>query len=320
MHISFWYGAEQRFGHLGQPQERVNILGTATPADKVQSLCWSLNAGPEHELSMGPDGYRLAEPGDFNIELRCQLLHDGLNLVEVTAVDLDGGICRERVTVDYCQGRAWPLPCHIDLRDTTCITEDVQVVDGQWHATDRGVRTTVAAYDRLLTLGDLSWTSYRTTVAATIHGFRPPRIPDKPIGGFGILVHWSGHQPDQHQPCREWRPNGAICWYRADWDTPDLPRKRVFSISDAVVKDTHIVHSAPYDLPTDTSYVYEATVRMDEHHAGWYRYRVWPESDPGCILCDLQAKGLSGHAPRGSVLLIALSVDITITQIDVTPV
>lgn len=51
--INVWYGNEQSFGTLGNPQQWVNILGTVS-GPSVTSLTYSLNGGPSLALAIGP--------------------------------------------------------------------------------------------------------------------------------------------------------------------------------------------------------------------------------------------------------------------------
>jgi len=62
--INIWYGSHQVFGHIGIPQQWINILGNVSDPDGVDSLTYSLNGGPELPLSMGPDTRRLESEGE----------------------------------------------------------------------------------------------------------------------------------------------------------------------------------------------------------------------------------------------------------------
>ena len=47
--IEIWYGDNQKFGHLGNPQKWINILGNVSDQDGIKSLHYSLNNGSEVE-------------------------------------------------------------------------------------------------------------------------------------------------------------------------------------------------------------------------------------------------------------------------------
>ena len=85
--IDIWYGANQSFGQIGNPQLMINILGNVSDPDGVSSLVYSLNNGPEVPLSIGPDNWRLDEPGDFNVDIQDFDLLDGTNQLVITATD-----------------------------------------------------------------------------------------------------------------------------------------------------------------------------------------------------------------------------------------
>ena len=103
--IDVWYGDTQRFGHLGNPQPWVNILGNVASAAGMASLTFSLNGGPARSLSLGCDLYRLARPGDFNIDIHIQELHKGMNEVRIIAVDSSRQTASRTVHVEYTPGR-----------------------------------------------------------------------------------------------------------------------------------------------------------------------------------------------------------------------
>lgn len=320
--IEVWYGDRQRFGHLGNPQRWVNVLGSVRPADRVAALTVSLNGGQPLPLSQGPDGLRLRAPGDFNAEIAVDHLREGENAVQLTATAASGDPVVRTVTLEYAPGRTWPLPYAVDWPTVRAISEAVQVVDGRWDLTPVGIRPSFPAYDRLVAVGDRMWHDYRLRVTAQVHGFVSPvsavGAPMGLHGGFGLLFRWTGHYADAFQPSREWRPSGAIGWYRARWeDQPALARN--LNISDAVVRDEALVETEPLTLRSDCRYVLEFAVRTVSGGSSRYTYRVWPEDAPERQLCDLAALGRPGGSAAGSVLLIALYTDVTIGRIEATP-
>ena len=86
-----------------------------------------------------------------------------------------------------------------------------------------------------------------------------------------------------------------------------------------MLKDEALVETGPLELDLERPYVYEFSVRSQAGRTSRYRYRVWPEDDPGRLLCDLAANGREGEAPRGSILLITLYCDVTIGNLSVDP-
>lgn len=69
-------------------------------------------------------------------------------------------------------------------------------------------------YDRLLGIGDLSWTDYEAEVSFTFHGFEG--VFSSPSNGpaLGMIARWPGHTPDGFQPARQWFPLGAFAAQR----------------------------------------------------------------------------------------------------------
>jgi hypothetical protein len=310
-------------------------LGTLSDFDAPVSCHYRLNDGPERPLSVGPDGLRLRGPGDFNAEISVAALRPGENQVLLTAVDRSGRRAEQEVTVDFTPDRRWPLPYRVRWQEVSRISDAVQVVEGRWELTPQGIRPTHPAYDRLIAIGDRTWTDYRVRAGVVVHGFVTPRDVEL-AGGFGLLMRWTGHYADEHQPSREWRPSGAIGWYRARWE--DQPAEvRCLNISDGVIKDTALVETPPRLLEIGVPYVFECGVRSphiansrsaaNSHDiprspsdaGSLYTLRVWEASKPEAPLCDLATRGRAGESPHGSILCIALYADVTIGDLEVTP-
>lgn len=169
--ITLWYGDSQTFGHIGAPQTQINLLGNiAVPVGAtVTDLRFSLNDGDEHLLNIGPDQRRLAELGDFNIEIETTELISGLNTVMITGTDSVGDVAVKTVTVTYETGQTWPQGYTIDWANVTNLQDVAQVVDGQWAVQGGVLRPLTLHYDRLVAIGDMSWTDYEVTVPLTIH-------------------------------------------------------------------------------------------------------------------------------------------------------
>ena len=113
--IRVWYGHKQRFGHLGQAQRWVNVLGNVTEPEKIDTVTFSLNSGPDHPLTLGSDLHRLAMPGDFKVELPWKDLRVGENILSIKARPKSGKIMIEQVQLLVEKDRTWPLPYFIDF-------------------------------------------------------------------------------------------------------------------------------------------------------------------------------------------------------------
>ncbi len=155
--IDVWYGNEQQFGNLGIPQQWVNILGNISAPDGISQMSYSLNNGPDSNLSIGPDTRRLLSPGDFNIEIDRDDLIEGRNRIDISAADMNGKKAGETVFVDYTVGKEWAYPWNIDWSQVTNAQNVVYIVDGNWTWDEKGIRPQVVGYDRTFAVGDVSW-------------------------------------------------------------------------------------------------------------------------------------------------------------------
>ncbi len=190
--VDVWYGDTQNFGQLGNPQRSINVLGTVWDTDDIATLSYTLNGGASTALPQGPDGFRLIQTGDYNIEIDHADLTSGANSVVITAIDTLGEQTDHPVTINYTDGVTWALPYDATFTTATAIPDVAQVIDGRWNLSGQGVTTDSSAtgYDRYLVLGDMTWTpDYEVTVPMTIH--------EGDLGGVlgvGVIVGWQGHE------------------------------------------------------------------------------------------------------------------------------
>jgi hypothetical protein len=312
--INVWYGSHQVFGQRGMSQRWVNILGNAADADGIAALTYSLNASPAQPLSLGPDVQRLVAPGDFNVEIALTALRRGRNHVSITATDTLRNVTTTVVTLVYSTGTIWPLPYAIDWSKVTHLQDVVQVVDGLWTLNQHGIRPIVPGYDRLIAIGDISWSDYEVTVPVTVHGidetgFRWPSVAP----GVGLILRWQGHYDwGGAQPTIGYKPVGATLWY--GWEV-----NRFFLRGDHGLKASD---PARRKLEFERRYYYKMrvqTVANDPQRLGWYKAKIWSETEPEPATWTLQGREHWQELSQGSLLLVAHHVDATFGNVRIVP-
>ena len=308
--IDVWYGSNQSYGQLGNPQQWINILGNVSDANGIASLTYSLNGGPDKSLSVGPDYRRLVLAGDFNVDLDVADLSDGLNTVVIKARDTQGFQSSKTVNVQYESGNVWPRSYAIDWSSVTNILDVAQVVDGYWALYGGGLRTAVPGYDRLVAIGDLEWADYEITVPVTVHS---TQWADPP--GVGILMRWSGHTDDPvagWQPKSGWFPLGAIGWYR--WYA-DTPRLQLYGNQGRIIADD----SSGWTLNMGSTYIFKLRVETNPGTGGYYSLKAWPATDPEPAGWSISGQEGLEDPQRGSLLLLAHRADVTFGDVTITP-
>lgn len=311
--INVWYGSAQCFGHLGIPQRWVNVLGSVSNPEGVAKLTYSLNGGPERELSMGKDLFRLAEPGDFNIEIDYHDLRAGRNSVAITASDTLVGRRSKSVILYFTPDKQWPLPYSIDWSKVAAIQDVVQVVDGRWSLGPDGVRTLAPYYDRVLAIGDMSWTDYEVTVKVTFHSFADPRERGG-VTHAGIGLRWGGHHTDGKQPRVKWYPLGAATEFTL---FPELQECRWRILGDNQKK---AYAEDPYTISLGKAYFLKSEVRTLPDRTTQYRVKIWDAEMPEPAEWSLVTTEDSDDVKSGSALLVAHHSDVTFGSVSVKPV
>lgn len=315
--VDLWYGSRQYFGQQGEPQRWINVLGTVSDAEHIASLTYRLNDGMADTLSIGSDLHRLAQPGDFNVELPWDAVQPGENDLVVTARYDDDRLATARTTVVVARGNTWPLPYRVDFTEVDTLQDVVQIIDGHWALTDDGVRTVTPYYDRVIGMGDSTWHDYEARVRLTIHGFTPsePGPPTYNVTHMGVAMRWRGHHPDEHQPNRKWYPMGSQGELLLQ-ALPDSSRYRILFGSEHPT----VVGERAFPVALEQQRWIRTQVRTQDDGSTLYRYKTWPvgEAEPSAWHAE-------GTEPEhldyssGSLLLVPHNSDVTIHEVSVAP-
>jgi hypothetical protein len=313
--IEIWYGYEQHFGHLGNPQKWINILGRVHYHNELVSVKYSLNGGDQLSLSIGPDHRRLARLGDFNIEIDRADLKGGENILSIMAKDCQQNTAVSKVKINYTIERTWPLPYKIDWSKAKEIQDVAQVVDGLWVIDHNGVRNLEAHYDRIIAIGDLSWTDYELSVSVTFHDYTPPIRAHPNYGGTyaGLAVRWKHHYEDGKQPNWRWYPLGATAAMQISEDRLNCrwrirgDKKIKLDATEGLKIELHVPYMMKMrveTLPDDRTKYMVKLWRRDEPEPDAWDLETWEEAD----------------VRSGSALLIAHNTIVTFGNLEVVPI
>lgn len=314
--IDIWYGDRQSFGHIGNPQRWINILGNLPMPQDTTFLAYYLNGEPQLPLSFSTqNSIRLAREGNFNVEIAADRLRDGLNYVRILAFDGTDNPVSRTVMVDYESGNVWPQNYSIQWDQVDNISDVAQIVDGDWVIEPNGIRPTVAHYDRLISIGDVQWKDYEVTVDVTLHQSHHNANPPNPPG-LGILIGWTGHYDWYgQQPRIGWWPLGAIGWYR--WGTT------ADSGSFQIMGNYGVVVAADRSgeiIQPGIKYTLKFKVQTSPDQGAIYSFKAWPASLIEPDGWRLTTQQLPTDPQNGSILLIAHYVDATFGDVTIVPI
>jgi len=307
--IDVWYGDDQTFGSDGVPQTWVNILGNVADRDGIAEFTYSLNGGARQQLTVGPDGRRLAVLGDFNAEIAFVDLELGDNTVVLRAVDNLGNEITETINVTRVDGDG-------TLRDRTYTWDGVdnpqdvvQIPDGKWAINDNDqIYTVDPDYDRVFAIGDESWMNYEVEVEVTPNALDVNAYQENSgspsiylVGSWPGHVDWTGLQPRTGY----W-PLGAF----ALWVWP--PEKQL----QLTGNEREAEATTPRQPPEfGTTYIFKLrAVEIPDGIA--YSFKVWARGDSEPEEWELTIVDESG--PRsGSILIAAHHIDASFGTITV---
>lgn len=305
-----WYGPDQTFGIYGKSQTWINVLGNVTDPDGLESLTYTLNGGGEQELGIGPDEWRLADPGDFNVELDFDALRSGRNDLEITAVDGLGNATSTSVIVRKVAGDASLRPITIDWADVENVQDVVQITDGHFEIQGDTVGVVSPDRHRLMLVGDESWTDYEVTTVVT------PRALDSTVfspfpgpSNFFVAGGWQGHVDWQgQQPQIGYWPTGALALVL--W--PPLERMQLTGNEETLEA---IGPAAPIRFGVS----YNVRFRVETVEDGVdYRFKMWPQDTTEPQEWDVELLETTGPT-SGSIGFGTHHLDARFGPITVTP-
>lgn len=327
--IDFWYGNEQTFGQPGDTQPLVNLLGSIRPVSHVGDTWYQLNNETWRQLVLGPDLHRLARPGDFNIEIERTKLKKGINTFRVRLHDLWGRKRTGEVSILYEPENSWPLPYEVDFSKITRLQEVVEVIDGKWSLTHKGVRTAEPYYDRQLAFGDSGWGDVELEAEIIFHRHFTS-YADRNWNGPTYLSHahtsfnlrWGGHPDDGAIPRRNWQNLGSLVALRSD-----LSRKNAgsywwmhygFGLQGKPAPRSEMRPDERYQVAFEEPYLYRMRAETIDTDTTRYSTKVWKKDKPEPEEWQMTGTDLSETVKTGSIVFVVHHSDVTLCRIRVS--
>ena len=314
--VNVWYGQDQCFGKLGNPQRQINILGNIQlPKDSFR-VYYKLNGqDTEVDITLGSDLHRLAMEGDFNIDMDRSDLKEGENVINLVVENNGNEVFTRTIRFHYYSVNDWPLPYVVDWSEADKLQDVVEVVDGLWEITPAGVHVCEQYYDRVLAFGDSSWINYEVETSVVFHDYIPPSEgpPTYNVSHVAIASRWPGHDRDSLQPNRKWYPLGATSEFRIT-DDYDSCRWRIFD------GENFYVEQEPSDFRTilpEKTYKLKHRVENISDTVALYSVKFWPADEEEPEQWDLQAVEELIRKESGSALLLAHNTEVTFGNISV---
>ena len=306
--IDVWNGTSQRVGHLGQGQRWFNVMGNVADPNGVLYLDQSLNGSPRRQVQITTSNLRIAQPGDFNLEIDVNDLHPGANQLDLIAQDGQGNQSTVTVTIERTTGVTTPMPHDVNWASATKVTDVAQVVDGRWEIDGGAARTAALGYDRILNIGDASWQDYEVLAPITIHSLSSTTLHS----GAGMGINWNGHDGTD-RPRIDW-PIGAVCfYYRDQYDDPFVQWMLRWQIPHFVANDGR---DNTLELGRTYNWRFRSQRLASDPTKARYSCKRWPADKPEPSDWDVSVQLPS---ERGSLILIADHADVSFGNLAIRP-
>ena len=318
LRIDFWYGSHQTFGQIGMTQRWVNILGNISARDSIEDCYYVLNDQPAKNFNLGPDLHRLANQGDFNIDLPISEVKEGNNVLAIFATSGDQYVS-DTITFEIFSDRNWPIPYEVDFTTISNLQEVVQVVDGLWSLSTEGAHTVEPYYDRVLSIGDTSWRNYEALLKLTIHDWTPsqPGPPTYNVSHFGMAMHWRGHHHDGRQPARKWYPLGAQGEFLLKENMDSCQWRILF---DGKYREKPPRYAPKYNKITKGRTMWVKTqVEVVDVGSCRYRFKQWLHGDTEPSEWDVEGIE-SNDYESGALCIVPHNSEVTIHQLKVNKI
>jgi hypothetical protein len=266
----------------------------------------------------GPDGRRLERAGDFNAEIDFDALDPGPNEVVIEALHGGAPIGTRTVTLTHEDTGAPPLPYEVDWSDVERIDEVGHVVDGLWEIQGDTVRAIEPGYDRLLALGDWTWTDYEVEAEVTVNELYAGNFGQ----AVGFILRWRQHvvafgETNYTQPRDGYYPLGALPIYDFNGGHYEIQG------SLASHPGTGAITNEPSGatLVPGVTYVFRATVEtIPGEDRAVYSFEVCTTDPvPDCFEEFEHSQEDADGTVAGSVLLLAHNVDASFGSVSVRP-
>ena len=329
----------------------MHVLGSISQPERVASPWVSVNGRGRRPFSLGPDLHRLADAGDFTLELDRRSLRAGegqagRNTLTIGAWTLTGEPITTTVQLQVAAPREWPLPYAVDFRELAAADDEqsaasrlqsvVEVVDGRWELTAEGVRTAAPYYDRVLAFGDGTWRDYELRADVVINRLFPSR-DGRRLQGPPYLSHvhtsfnlrWAGYPNDGFQPRRDWQAIGALVALRSDWPPSELAlgRRDAFwwmhygRAAKGRGKTTRSQRNTADRLllPEGEPLGYRLRVQTLDESTARYAAKVWPLAFPEPDDWQMTGVDEAEAIASGCVAFVVHHSDATLQRIEVQP-
>ena len=166
-----------------------------------------------------------------------------------------------------------------------------------------------SGYDRLIAIGEQTWTDYEVTVPFTVNAIGPGAgsyLSNEAM--IGVALRWQGHEQSRtKQPDEDFRTVGAYAWYRF-YDDP-----KIELWGDGYVRRDW----AAMPLTIGGEYIMHATVETVTSTTSTYTLTIYPASGAPVDGWTVTYTGAGPNA--GSFALIAHQVDATFGDVVIEP-
>lgn len=325
--IEIYGGRDRQFGFTGDPQPTVSITGVVRSPTGNFSVFWKLDDGEFEELQPDPASTRIISKGEFSIELEKEMISSELEGTEMVIeareapttleVELDDGTVQTEIVPGATNSITLKLSLLLPVdqgpdRTVTWGGDDLdlhaQIANGGWHLVPGGVAPLEPGPQRILLIGDQSWSNYEVELSFVPGDLAPADAPEPVLPWAGVYLGWRGFDPVSVASNDVLRTAGGAGFGQGDGGVT------VVGIRD---ETEFIANSGPIELTPGVRYRMRAQAKTVREGTE-VRMRMWIDGEPEPDHWTVET--INTGAPNGgSLALVAHRWDIVFGTVTITP-
>jgi len=323
--IEIYGGRDRVFGFTGDPQPTVSITGIVRSPTGSFSIFWKLDDGEFQELTPNPASTRVIDAGEFSIELEQDLISSAGTTMVIEAREADrledglledgtpGQVLVEGKTNSITLQLSLFLPLDVGPNRIVSWNEQdldkhAQIANGGWHLVPGGVAPLEPGPQRILLIGDQSWSNYEVEMAFIPGEVAPAADAEPVLPWAGIYLGWRGFDPVSEASNEILRTAGGVGFGQGDGGV---------TVAGVRNESEFVANTGPVTMTPGVRYRMRAHAETAQGGAE-VRMKLWIDGQPEPDEWTIEYFNV-GAPNGGSLALVAHRWDVVFETVTIRP-
>ncbi|MFT5200730.1 MAG: hypothetical protein ACI9C1_000094 [Candidatus Aldehydirespiratoraceae bacterium] len=324
--IEIYGGRDRTFGLTGDPQPTASITGIVRSPTGSYDVRWRLDRGEWTDLIPNPASTRVIDPGEFSIELEQNRISSTGTTMEIEAretgvaetITADDGT----ETLEITPGAANSVLLDLELLGSQDFGPDktvfwgeedldtlAQIANGGWKQVPGGITPLEVGPQRIILIGDQSWSDYEVEFAFVPGAVVPAVDPEPVLPWAGVYLGWRGFDPVSAASNEILRTAGGVGFGQGDGG---------ITVAGVRNETEFISNTGVITMVPGVRYRMRASAQTVRDGAE-VRLKLWIDGDPEPDNWTVEHLNV-GARSGGSLALVAHRWDIVFESITIRPI